>query len=177
MNMADIAELQATLDHGFRSDGGSLVAIFVRPRAEAREELHEVRVTRADGVVGDRWSGDRVDTQITLINSSLLDRFAGHDRSHWQLCGDQLVVDMDLGEANAPVGQRIQLGDAVLEFTAAPHTGCSKFAARFGKEALAFISTPERAELRLRGAYVKVVEEGVVRVGDRVTKLAAGPPV
>ena len=167
------AELLTLLDRGLRADGGELVAIFVRPEVDQREERSTARVTRADGVVGDRWSTDRPDTQITLINSQVLDLVADGDRERWQWCGDQLVVDMDLSEANAPVGQKLKLGEAVLEFTAVPHTGCSKFATRYGNEAKAFIGEPARRQLRLRGAYVKVVEEGLVSVGDVVTKLNA----
>ena len=147
--MIDTGELQATLDRGLRPDGGSLVAIYVRPEVGVREELEEVQVTREEGVVGDRWAVAKPDTQITLINSEVLDRLAGGDRARWPLCGDQLVVDMDLSEANAPVGQQIRLGEAVLEFIAVPHTGCSKFAERYGADALAFIGASERAPLRL----------------------------
>lgn len=52
-----------------------------------------------------------------------------------------------------------------------PHTGCAKFAARFGKDGLRFVSTPEGRTLRLRGVYTKIVSSGTVRAGDEVREL------
>jgi MOSC domain-containing protein YiiM len=59
----------------------------------------------------------------------------------------------------------------VLEITDLPHTGCGKFAERFGREAVRFINAAERRELHLRGCYAGVVEAGTVRVGDQVKKM------
>ena len=59
----------------------------------------------------------------------------------------------------------------MLEVTAEPHTGCAKFSARFGSEALRFINSPTGRELRLRGINTRVVEPGVVRRGDAIRKL------
>jgi MOSC domain-containing protein YiiM len=82
-----------------------------------------------------------------------------------------LVVDLDLSAANVPPGTRLALGEAVVEVTAQPHTGCDKFAARFGRDALKFVNSPLGKELGLRGINTKVVTPGAIRVGDRVTKL------
>ena len=57
-------------------------------------------------------------------------------------------------------GQRLRIGDAVIEVTAEPHTGCSKFASRYGVDALKFVNMGEGARLKLRGIYARVVEEG-----------------
>ncbi|MBI1880776.1 MAG: MOSC domain-containing protein, partial [Chloroflexi bacterium] len=51
------------------------------------------------------------------------------------------------------------------------HTGCNKFAARFGLEALKFISSPVGKELQLRGINAKVVQPGLIRVGDVAKKM------
>jgi MOSC domain-containing protein YiiM len=88
----------------------------------------------------------------------------------WSAAGDQLYVDLDLGEANLPAGTRLAIGDAVLEVSAAPHTGCAKFSGRFGVDALRFVSTPEGRELRLRGMNTRVVRGGTIALGDVVTK-------
>lgn len=72
------------------------------------------------------------------------------------------MVNIDLSEANAPAGQEIRLDEAVLKFTSVPHTGCSKFAKRYGDEAIAFIRAPKSPSMRLRGAHVKVIQEGLV---------------
>jgi MOSC domain-containing protein YiiM len=52
-----------------------------------------------------------------------------------------------------------------------PHTGCGKFAQRFGPDATRFINAAARADLHLRGRYAQVIEAGYVRVGDLVHKV------
>ena len=74
-------------------------------------------------------------------------------------------MDLDLSEDNLPVGQRLKIGETTVEVTEIPHTGCKKFVARYGTEALDFINAEERASLRLRGVYVMVIEEGVIKAG------------
>ena len=65
----------------------------------------------------------------------------------------------------------LSIGSAVIEITEKPHTGCAKFAERFGNSALRFISTPTGNSLRLRGACARVVQSGDIRVGGLVTKV------
>src|SRR5215208_7734682 len=89
----------------------------------------------------------------------------------WALAGDQLYVDFDLGDDNIPPGTRLAIGSAVLEVSAQPHTGCKKFSARFGVEAMKFVNSPEGKRLHLRGINTKVVQAGIIRVGDAVKKL------
>jgi len=92
-------------------------------------------------------------------------------KERWPLAGDQLYVDFDLSATNLPPGTRLKIGAAIVEITAQPHTGCSKFSARFGHDALRFVNAPARKELRMRGVYAKVIEAGTIRQGDAVTKL------
>ena len=94
-------------------------------------------------------------------------------RDRWPLAGDQLFVELDISEENLPPGTRLSLGSAVLEISREPHTGCKKFVARFGMEAMLFVNSPVGRALRLRGVNARVVEPGTVSVGDAVTKLAA----
>ncbi len=91
--------------------------------------------------------------------------------SRWPLAGDQLYVDFDLGVDNLPPRTRIAVGAAVLEVSAEPHTGCAKFSARFGSDAIRFVNSPVGRALRLRGMNTRVVEPGRVRLGDAVRKL------
>jgi MOSC domain-containing protein YiiM len=65
------------------------------------------------------------------------------------------------------------LGEAVIEVTEQPHTGCAKFRRRFGADALRFVNSPIGRELRLRGLNAKVVVAGTIRQGDEVRKLPA----
>jgi MOSC domain-containing protein YiiM len=175
-------ELAAALD-GIRAspaDEGTLELIVRRPAVDEREVLGAGQIDLVEGLVGDSWRprGNRhtpdgsahPETQLTLMNSRAIAAIAG-DRERWPLAGDQLYVDLDLSFANLPAGTRLAIGEAVVEVTPEPHTGCAKFSARFGSEALRFVNKPPGRELRLRGVNARVVTPGAVRVGDAVTKL------
>jgi hypothetical protein len=54
--------------------------------------------------------------------------------------------------------------------TAEPHTGCEKFVARFGRDAMLFVNSPIGRELHLRGINAKVVQPGTIRVADAIRK-------
>ena len=84
------------------------------------------------------------------------------------MAGDQLYVDMDLSAENLPPGTRLAIGSTVIQVTAQPHTGCAKFAERFGADATRFVNSTTGRELKLRGINAKVVQPGIVRVGDTV---------
>ena len=58
----------------------------------------------------------------------------------------------------------------MIEITAVPHTGCAKFSARFGTDALKFVNKSPGRELRLRGANARVVTPGPIRAGDTIAK-------
>jgi MOSC domain-containing protein YiiM len=78
---------------------------------------------------------------------------------------------MELGPENLPPGQRLAIGGAVIEISAVPHAGCASFVERYGKPAVVFVNGPKGKALRLRGIYARVVQDGRVRVGDRVVKM------
>jgi MOSC domain-containing protein YiiM len=108
--------------------------------------------------------------QLNVINARLLDLVA-QDQARWQLAGDQLIVDFDLSEENIPAGTQLAIGSAVIEVTAQPHTGCQKFVARFGREAMLFVNSPVGKKLHLRGINARVVQPGTIRRGDEVRKV------
>ena len=110
------------------------------------------------------------DIQIAIINSRLLDLVSG-GRDRWALAGDNIVADLDLSQANLVPGQKLRTGTAVLEITDIPHEGCNKFASRFGPAALRFVNVGPAKELRLRGVYARVLQDGMISVGDRIQKL------
>jgi len=176
------AELEAGLDEIRDSpkDHSVLDMIVSRPEEDAREVMELADLHVEVGLVGDTWqdrpsirSGDgkaHPDMQITLMNSRVA-ALVAQSKDRWPLAGDQLFVDLDLSKANVPPGTRISVGEAILKATNQPHTGCKKFAARFGAEALKWISTPTGKELQLRGINLKVIQSGEIRPGDEVKKL------
>jgi MOSC domain-containing protein YiiM len=104
------------------------------------------------------------------MNARVIALVAG-EKGRWPLAGDQLFIDMDVSQENLPPGTRLALGSAVIEVTDQPHTGCKKFAARFGLDALKLVNSPVGRQLQLRGVNAKVAQPGVIRVGDLVKKL------
>ncbi len=172
------AEIEAQLDDVLASpdDGGQVVVIVARPATDQRQALSAVYLSPEGGMEGDRWAaaGEAVEQQVSIMNVRLLRHLAGDDEAQMILAGDNLVVDLDLGAENLPPGQRLRVGEALLEMTAAPHTGCGKFAARFGRDAARFVNAAEYRGLHLRGRYARIVEAGHVRQGDSVQKIDAG---
>jgi hypothetical protein len=161
-------------------DRGIVEMIVSRPKDDERQELEHARLDLVDGLVGDNWlqRGSRrtedgsahPDMQVAIMNSRII-KLVAQDRSRWPLAGDQLFIDLDLSSDNLPPGQRISIGQAILEITDTPHTGCRKFSARFGSGALRFVNSKEGRTLRRRGIYARVVQPGNIQVNDVVTKV------
>jgi hypothetical protein len=179
------SELETGLEEIGRSpkDQGVLEMIVRRPQVGERDILQEGQLDLIEGLVGDSWKiraskrtpdgTPHPDMQLNLMNSRVV-ALVSQDKSRWHLAGDQLYVDLDLSEDNLPAGTRLAIGSAVIEVTAEPHTGCSKFVERFGLDAMKFVNSRERKTLHLRGINARVVRPGVLRVGDTVTKLNGG---
>ena len=172
-------ELQAKVDDILQApkDAGPVEMIVRRPGENEREVIQSADLSKEAGLVGDSWI-DRVDqngdpymaAQLTLMNSRVTDAVAV-TRERWPLAGDHIYVDMDISKENLPPGSRIQVGTAVVEISEVPHTGCDKFAGRFGKEALRFANVGIGRDNRFRGVNAFVVEAGSLKVGDKITKL------
>jgi MOSC domain-containing protein YiiM len=96
------------------------------------------------------------------------------EEARWPLAGDQLYIDLDLSDDNLPPGTHLAIGSAILEVSGVPHTGCKKFSARFGVEAMKFVNSPEGKRLHLRGINTKIVQAGTIQVGDVVRKINDG---
>jgi len=171
-----LAELEAGLGLIRQSPAqdGALVMIVRRPAVDAREVLREGQLDELEGLAGDNWkskgSAPNREAQLTLMNQRVIALLAGTE-ARWPEAGDQLFVDLDLSADNLPAGTLLAIGSAVIEISALPHTGCDKFKARFGLDALKFVNSPDGKQMRLRGLNAKVIVPGAIRVGDRVMKL------
>ena len=181
---ATLEQLESGLDHVLAapSDDGTLELIVRRPAPGERELLVTGTLDVRAGLVGDGWSvrsassrkpgGPSPDSQITVMNARAVALVAaGADPQRWAEAGDQLYVDLDISLDNLPTGSRLAVGGAVLEVTAALHTGCGKFVRRFGVDAMKLISSDRGRELRLRGLKARVLEGGEIARGDVVRKL------
>ena len=152
---------------------------MIRPKTDARVSLQRCGLSPDGGVHGDNWAKGcwmslpdgrpHPDVQVTIMNARAIALIA-KDEARWPLAGDNLLVDLDLSEGNLPPGTRLSVGSALLEITDVPHKGCKKFAERFGVDATRFVNAREGLRLHLRGIYARIVEPGVVAVGDAVTK-------
>jgi hypothetical protein len=161
-------------------DQGTLELIVVRPEKNKRVILKECAISAKLGVHGDNWAlgcwktlpdgSPHPEVQVAIMNSRCIALLA-QDKSRWSLAGDNLYVDLQLGDNNLGCGQRLQIGSTILEITAQAHAGCKKFAQRYGQDAVRLVNSPLGTQLHLRGVYAKVVEDGVIKVGDTIKKV------
>jgi hypothetical protein len=177
-----LQEMMAGLDHILSApkDEGRLEMIVRRPQVDERQMLDEAELDSNEGLVGDSWKIRRSsrtddgsahpDMQLNIMNSRVA-ALVAQDKSRWQLAGDQLYIDMDITFENLPPGTRLAIGTAIIEVTAEPHTGCNKFSSRFGQDAIRFVNSPERKNLRLRGLNAKIIQNGTIHVGDTIKKI------
>ena len=175
-------ELEQGLESILQSptDNGELALIVKRPDVDKRESITEGRLDVEQGLVGDNWlnrgsrhtpdGGADPEMQLNIMNARVVSLVAD-DADRRELAGDQLFLDMDLSYENLPPGTQLAIGDAVIEVTAPPHTGCKKFAARFGRDAMVFVNTGIGKKHNFRGINAKVTKPGNIRVGDIAQKI------
>lgn len=163
--------------HGAPIDEGLLELIVRRPAVDEREVVEHADLDLEGGLRGDRWATrDKAKTpaylasQLTVICTRLLAAIEP-DRTRWPVAGDQLYVDLDLCTTHLPAGSRLAIGTAVIEVSEEPHTGCAKFSARFGSEALRWVNSPAGRAHRLRGLNARVVRAGTIQRGDTVRRV------
>lgn len=176
-------ELEAALDHlrAAPKNDGVVELIVRRPQIDHREVLEQAELDPVKGLIGDTWSirpssktpdgSPHPEMQLNIMNSRVT-ALVAQDKDRWPLAGDQLYIDMDLGKENLPAGSQIAIGSAVLEVSALPHTGCHKFVARFGAEAMKFVNSPVGRELCLRGINAKIIKGGIIQVGQTARKIS-----
>ena len=105
------------------------------------------------------------------------DRLVVLKKAHKKLITQrQAAEELDLTERHVRrlLARLKESGDrAVIEVTEQPHTGCAKFAARFGRDAHKLVWSEEGQQLRLRGLNARVLVGGTIKPGDTVRRLAA----
>jgi MOSC domain-containing protein YiiM len=157
------------------TDAGRVVLIVRKATGGVRETPDRAWFTPEGGLVGDAWERQRrpaPEAQLAVMQFNVAQMIA--NGQPLTLFGDNLIVDLDLSAANLPPGSRLRAGNVRLEVTPEPHTGCSKFRARFGQGAVRFISNREQRHLNLRGIYMRVLDGGVIAVDDAITVISRG---
>ncbi len=154
-------------------DRGRVAHVVRRVDGGRREAPDQIRLSPDTGLTGDAWGrrpGANPAMQIAVMQVDVATLIA--NGQPLMLFGDNLFLDLDLSAQNLPPGTRVRVGGALLEVTPVPHNGCRKFQARFGPDALRFVSTKELRHRNLRGIYMQVVQAGDVRPGDPVEVVA-----
>jgi MOSC domain-containing protein YiiM len=170
-----LGELQSRLDAlaPAPADVGRVTLLVRRGSGGLRELPARLELSVDGGVEGDAW-GRKAERnpqmQIAVMQAGVAAVVA--NGQPLGLFGDSLFLDLDLSTGNLPAGSRLRVGAALLEVTPEPHNGCRKFQARFGADALRFVSAKALRHRNLRGIYTRVVEAGGVQSGDPVTVLA-----
>src|ERR1700741_1185589 len=182
MKHLTMQELEAAMDHLRQEpkDDGVLQLIVCRPEIALRAELDQADLDPVKGLIGDNWSvrgssktpdgSAHPEMQINIMNARVT-ALVAQEKERWSLAGDQLYIDMDLSKENLPAGTRIQVGSAVLEVSPLPHTGCHKFVARFGIDAMKFVNSDLGKQLCLRGINARVIQAGSIQVGQTAKKI------
>lgn len=150
---------------------GKLELIVLRPKKGERAEPREAEVSVERGLHGDRWETDehrRPGNQVSLMNVHVLRAIAEGDARRLAPAGDNLIVDLDLSEANAPIGSLLTIGEVVLEITPDPHRPCASFVERYGSLTAKRVARGNRTGRRTRGVLARVVAPGILRVGANV---------
>jgi len=176
------AELDAAIPHVLAAprDRARIGWVCFRPGYNQREFPERLVLTRARGIPGERWESSpwlrgpdgrgHPGIQVSILSQRVLD-LVWRDRESIAHPGDTFVVDMDLSEANLPVGQLLRAGSAVLRVSDVFNDGCVKWKARYGAPAKDWITAPGHPPLRLRGVLCGVEEDGEIANGDWLEKI------
>src|SRR3954466_495668 len=154
------------------------VSLIVRKNETGglRETPARIRLALDSGVPGDAWGRNpqrKPEGQISVMQRDVAELLA--NGQPLTLFGDNLLLELDLSAGNLPPGSRVQIGSTILEVTPLAHNGCKKFRARFGDDALRFVSKPALRPKNLRGIFMRVIQGGDVGAGDKIEVLSRAP--
>ncbi|MBD5780509.1 hypothetical protein IEN85_13495 [Pelagicoccus sp. NFK12] len=160
-------------------DNAPILTLCLRPELGERSFVSSLQLDPKQGVVGDRWirktwmytidgkPDPRI--QVCLLGSRVL-QLIRRDPDGMTYPGDNIIADMDFSESNLPVGQRLQIGSAIIEVSDVFNTACSKWNERHGSDSIKWINLPENKEHRFRGILCRVVQAGEVTLTDKIQK-------
>lgn len=149
---------------------GRLLWIGLRPaRREPMVAVAEAVLAPGCGLAGDRWRGQPGGArQVTLVAAEHLAAIAGflglEAVAPERLRRNLVVQGMNL---SALKGWRFRIGRAVLEYSGECHP-CSRMEEAFGPGGYTAVR-------HHGGITARVLEEGVIRLGDQVERLPPGP--
>ena len=157
-------------------DRGTLDYLVARTADFGRACPSSVMLSVAGGLEGDRWvAQDKYGPEAQLATARTDFARVIANGQALELHGDNLFLSLDLSTENLPPGSRVRVGPALLEVTPKAHNGCKKWVQRFGLAPMRLNLAPHFADRHLRGIYLRVIEAGVVRVGDEVRVVRRGP--
>ena len=173
--MITLAELNAALPHVLAAPktDAPILGLCLRPALGERSFPDRIRMTKAAGIPGERWSvtpwmrledgspDPRI--QVSILPSRVMD-LVWRDRSQPHP-GDPIVADLEMSEANLPVGTLLQAGTAVLRISDVWNDSCAKWKVRYGTDAYTWVRASPR--LRLRGILCSVEVDGEVGLGEK----------
>ena len=161
-------------------DAGVITSLCLRPGYGERRFPDRIRMTRAQGIPGERWltapwakladGSPDPRIQVSILPSRVCD-LVWRDRIGTPHPGDPIVADLDMTEANLPAGCLLQAGTAVLRVSDLFNEACVKWRIRYGDAAKDWVTAPGHPALRLRGVLCSVVEDGEITLADRVIRL------
>jgi MOSC domain-containing protein YiiM len=144
---------------------GVVVGLAIGPEGGAslqREARKVVKLVEGKGVEGDKKFGTSHGRQVNLLSQQSYDWFErnfGHELDLPGGFGENIVVSSDLDLSWLDLGQRIAIGEAVIE-TITPRAPCASFTeAVDGIKISHFVGHV--------GWMCAVVKGGTVKVGDR----------
>jgi hypothetical protein len=174
--------LAAALPHVLAApkENGVVHLLCTRPDYNQRIYPVQMTLTRTGGVEGDfemrkPWlkladGTPDIRIQVSVLPARVLD-LVWRDRETQAHPGDAIVADFDMTEANLPTGSLIRVGTAVLRVSDLWNDGCVKWKARYGRPAYDWVSSAKHEKYRLRGILCSVEQDGVLKIGDRISWL------
>lgn len=176
------AELDAALPSVLAAprDAGVVRLLCTRPQPNARSFPEVLTLARGRGAAGDYHPAQpwlrRPDgspdprIEVSIMPWRVLD-LVWRERDRVAHPGDNIAVDMTLATSDLPAGARLAVGTAILCVSDVPNDGCAKWKVRCGRAAHDWITTPDHLDLRLRGLYARIEQDGEVRIGDVLRRL------